>query len=611
MDPHHPAPTPSLAPGNAARGRWVVLRCSLLLFCLNTPAAPVPGLPVLQRVRVWSLIDGLPDNRIKSIVRTRAGDLWFGTRDGLVRFHGDAMSVYTLTNAPALRNPEVSRMVEDSQGGLWLGTPSGVVRWRDERFERLDPTGRLDFSINVMLPDTRSGDWIGGNIGLANFRDGTWKLYGKESGLRDVDVNSLAEHPDGSLWIGCHQGLIVYDPSTDGFQPVDLPGPHENFHVQAIAFTPQGSAWVLTGTIGENHCRLWHGADNRWEDCTGRDNRMGDQTLLASFSQPGQFWNVSARWGLQRWVEPTSLEIIPPPPSLRDIAWSLCDDGLGNLWIGTGAGGLELWRTSDNSAAIPFSNIRQPPTRPHSNIPVLAATLIGIAALVAAAIYHRHRLARLQERSRRQLAAEQQRIASRLHDHIGSEVTELTLLAQRLDQEGSLAAVSSDSQQSFSRSAQQLSQALRESLWELQSTDSTVDGLLNHLGDQAHSFLQAAGIRCRLAFPDEPLDIPLEPRVRQEVFLAAKEALHNVVRHAAATEVRLHAALRGKQLELEIEDDGSGFAMGPTREDTNGLGLPTMHRRLRSVGGACQITSRPGGGTRVLMELPVESTSRN
>lgn len=612
MAPAHPLPSPSLDCANARPRQFLTVLLGLLLLSLNAPAAPVPGLPALQRVRTWSLLDGLPDSRIKSLVRTRVGDLWFGTREGLVRFHADTFSIYTITNAPALRNPEVSRIVEDSEGGLWLATPSGVVHWHDEQFERLDPNDVPDFAVNAILPESRSGLWIGGGYMLARFHQGTWTRHTQETGLRDADINSLAEHPDGTLWIGCHRGLLHFDPYTEQFSPVDMPGAFEQYHVQAITFAADGTAWILTHTRAEGHCRLWHFSNGRWIDRTRMNNPFGDRLLLASFAQPAAFWNVSAAWGLERWVDPSSQELIPPPPSQRDPAWSLCDDGHGNLWVGTLSGGLELWRTADNSAAIPFAHVGTPHTSRTTLVPIIAATTVTAAAsLMASMAFYRRRVARLRAESADRLDAERQKIASRIHDHIGSQMTELTLLAARADGEPSGGAALPDSRQAFSKSAHQLSQALRDSMWETHAADTTFDGLIQHLGDHAHTFLRAAGIRCRLAFPDEPLEIPLQPRVRQEVFLAAKEALHNVVRHAAASEVHLRAAMRNDQLEIEIRDNGVGFGMSPAREDSTGQGLPSMQRRLRSLGGNCRVISQAGMGTRVLLELPLTSTSQN
>ncbi len=605
-----PARSPVASPSSRPRRLAPLLHLLLAAGCLSLPAsaASVPGLPVLTRVRSWTLQDGLPDIRIKSIVRTRTGDLWFGTRDGLVRFHDAGVSVYNITNAPALRNSEVSRIVEDSRGGLWFGTPSGVVHWREERFERFDPSELPDFSINAILPESRSGLWIGGGYMLARYHEGTWTRHTRETGLRDADINSLAEDPDGRIWAGCHRGLMIFDPTGDAWRPIDMPGPFENYHVQAITFAGDGAAWILTRATGEPSCRLWRLSDTGWEERTRQDNRIGDRHLVAAFAQPAEFWDISAEWGLERWIDPSSQELVGQPPSFRDPLWSLCDDGHGNLWVGTQSDGLELWRVAGNSAAIPFAAVgtRPPPgpLAPHDQnlFWTLGLATLGLAGIGAA--FHRLRVAHLKAEANRSVSDERERIASRLHDQIGSQLTELSLLARRPDANGAQEPFLGDHEHDFSRSARDLSKALRDTLWNIHPADATVDGLLNHLGDHAHAFLQAAGIRCRLAFPSDRLATELNAHFRQEIFLAFKEALHNVVRHAAATEVRLRASLQDGHFVIEIQDNGVGFAFGTPRGDSNGRGLPGMQRRLRSLGGICQINSPPGGGTCVRLELP-------
>jgi len=92
---------------------------------------------------------------------------------------------------------------------------------------------------------------------------------------------------------------------------------------------------------------------------------------------------------------------------------------------------------------------------------------------------------------------------------------------------------------------------------------------------------------------------------RHNLFLAYKEALNNVVKHSAATEVRIRLTLAAAAFELEMTDNGCGFdpkklpgkdGRGTGRLAT-GNGLAGMSQRLREIGGACEITSAPGKGT--------------
>ncbi len=94
--------------------------------------------------------------------------------------------------------------------------------------------------------------------------------------------------------------------------------------------------------------------------------------------------------------------------------------------------------------------------------------------------------------------------------------------------------------------------------------------------------------------------------VRHNVFLALKEALHNVVKHAHATEVKLTLKLESDGFALWVVDNGQGFL--PDSKSTRtadsaristGNGLVNMRKRLEEVGGRCLLDTAPGEGTRV------------
>ena len=124
----------------------------------------------------------------------------------------------------------------------------------------------------------------------------------------------------------------------------------------------------------------------------------------------------------------------------------------------------------------------------------------------------------------------------------------------------------------------------------------------------AQEYLALAGLRYRLEVPSTLPATPLLPEVRHNVFLAAKEAVNNIVKHARARSawVRLH--LNSEQFTLEIQDDGCGLpaeALASTRN-----GLKNMRKRLADVGGQFTIEAAPGGGTVVRLRVPIHSPMR-
>ena len=89
---------------------------------------------------------------------------------------------------------------------------------------------------------------------------------------------------------------------------------------------------------------------------------------------------------------------------------------------------------------------------------------------------------------------------------------------------------------------------------------------------------------------------------RHNVFLAVKEALQNIVKHAQATEVWLRVQAAKDGLRIAIEDNGCGFKRVP--EDALADGLRNMRHRMEEINGECQVQSRIGEGTEITLFLP-------
>jgi signal transduction histidine kinase len=126
-----------------------------------------------------------------------------------------------------------------------------------------------------------------------------------------------------------------------------------------------------------------------------------------------------------------------------------------------------------------------------------------------------------------------------------------------------------------------------------------LDGLAASLRRYAQLAGRAQGIRVTVTAAD---DLPeLEPRAQAAAFRVGQEALHNALRHAAATEVSVTLSRTRRRLILEVADDGTGF---DPELASGGLGLTSMRERAAAVGGALRISSTQGAGTTVRLEVP-------
>jgi signal transduction histidine kinase len=89
------------------------------------------------------------------------------------------------------------------------------------------------------------------------------------------------------------------------------------------------------------------------------------------------------------------------------------------------------------------------------------------------------------------------------------------------------------------------------------------------------------------------------------LYRIAQEGLNNVVKHAEATQVRIHLKYSENNVSLEMIDDGKGFEPEAANQ-SGGFGLQGIKERVQQLGGVMKIDSAPGSGTHLSIRIPVE-----
>jgi signal transduction histidine kinase len=127
-------------------------------------------------------------------------------------------------------------------------------------------------------------------------------------------------------------------------------------------------------------------------------------------------------------------------------------------------------------------------------------------------------------------------------------------------------------------------------------------GLVPALERLTESF--AEGSDTRVDFHSALGEARLPPEVETALYRVVQESLTNIVKHAKAHNVSVSVARRRSTVAAVIEDDGAGFDQRAVRAD--GVGLLGMRERLALIEGRLEIESRPGAGTTVVAEVPLE-----
>jgi signal transduction histidine kinase len=210
---------------------------------------------------------------------------------------------------------------------------------------------------------------------------------------------------------------------------------------------------------------------------------------------------------------------------------------------------------------------------------------------------------RLQQQ--RLLEQERLRIAQNIHDDLGARVTQISLLSGMAQGSPNLPEKARADFDSISRMSRDLVTALYETVWAVNPENDNLDALGNYLCQMVNQLGGQAQLRCRLHVEDLPGDIQLSSQNRHNIIMTVKEAVHNVIKHAQATEITLNAAYSGHVLTVSIQDNGCGFDMAGNH---SGNGLINMKRRLQEIGGNCTIESQSGRGTTVQLRMEVRRT---
>jgi signal transduction histidine kinase len=205
---------------------------------------------------------------------------------------------------------------------------------------------------------------------------------------------------------------------------------------------------------------------------------------------------------------------------------------------------------------------------------------------------------------------ERARLARELHDSVTQALYSLTLFAEAGQHQAELGHVErvEAHMARIGETAQQALKEMRLLVYQLRPPTLDQQGLAGALRQRLDAVERRAGVNARLLVEDPQLELEgtpkLPPAVEEGLYWIAQEALNNSLKHAAASTVTVHLCLERSRAGLCIEDDGRGFDPQALR-DRGGLGLTSMAERAAGIGAALDVSSAPGSGTVVKVEVPL------
>ncbi|HUA39775.1 MAG TPA: ATP-binding protein [Candidatus Sulfopaludibacter sp.] len=307
-----------------------------------------------------------------------------------------------------------------------------------------------------------------------------------------------------------------------------------------------------------------------------------------------------------------SVHSLAPGSRLKLIGVYLGEGG--NRAVGQDITSFELLLNSPADISV----LARPPWWTLERLLVMMGVLVCVLAAAALWITQLHR--QVEQRTRelgaqirqrqnvehqRAMEQERARIAQDLHDELGSGITEISMLAAR-----ARSATAPDEKRNHyleqaREKAREMVTALDEIVWAMNPKHDSLASLVTYFCLYADRFLGLASISWRLEGVSGTSDPMVDSRHRHQLFLAFKEALTNVVRHAGASEVRLSIQAEQGQVRLTVADNGRGFSSGVHTEEMDGVA--NMRARIEKLGGRFEIASEAGQGTTVRFYMPLSS----
>jgi ligand-binding sensor domain-containing protein/signal transduction histidine kinase len=546
--------------------------------------------------RTFGPRDGMTVSAVRALAAAKDGSVWCGNDEGtLYRCEPGALAAFR--PADALAGQPIWSLLADQEGALWAGTfQGGLLRFKDGNFKRVTTEQGLPSDVICeLLEDGQHQLWLGTHQGICRIEklalndclDGRTKrvdcvTYGRLDGLPTLECGGNYQPAcwragDGRLWFATVKGMVSVKPEALKVNPVVPPVVIEEFRVDGERLPLQGGSLVVP------------------PGGTQFEFRFTALSFVASDK-------VRFRYKLEGldhdWVEADTRRVAQyshlPARDYRFHVLACNSDG---QWNPVGS-------------AVAFT------VQPYFYqtwwfLSLVSVGIIGgVAGIVRSATTRKYRRALALLEQQHAVERDRARIAKDIHDDLGAGLTQITLLSELARREPVEQA--STILDRISDSARRMTRAMDEIVWAVDPQHDTLDGLMDYISAYTEDFLRTAEIRCRMDLPAELPPGRVEAESRYHLFLALKEALNNVVKHARATEVWLRLRLEPNQLTLIVEDNGQGLPAsgveGNSARLASGHGLGNLEQRLTDIGGRCAVSSTPGQGTRVEMSVRIETS---
>ncbi len=551
--------------------------------------------------------DGLPDQPVTAILPARNGGVWLGFNNGAL--FRENRGQFRRVSAPSVAANKVIRaLCEDANGRIWIGTDGGHLECiTDNQVVGWDlPSGTPDTRILGIITSNDGDLWLGTDSSVYSIAQRDVNAWIAGQGplhqhlvYRSDSVPSAAptqgwpralNSPNGTLWFAMDGGIVAIDLNSSAPDPTPPP--------------------VLIEDVLANGQPLPNGLLKTFAAPTKTPMRLPSDVRSLDVHFTALDLSAPEKIRFRHRLEASDQDWVVDSALTRDVHYPRLP--YGNYTFRVQAGDADqTWFGNTVSFAfiVPTPLWRTPWALTLYGVALLALT--GGAARLVSARRFRRRLAVIA--AQQTMERERMRIARDMHDEIGSKLTKISFMTERVKREFQGQESVAKKLDSIAGTSRDLLQTLDEIVWAVNPHNDTLEHLAAYLGQYATEYLQNTSVECELHIPRGLPHYPLSAEARHNLFLAFEESLNNALKHGRATRVRVDMQLEPSRFDIIIQDNGQGFSVeaepsanaNGSVSRTGGNGLPNMRQRLELLGGQCTVQSRPGHGTTVILSIPL------
>ncbi len=552
--------------------------------------------------------DGMCDTKGSSLalVQDIEGIIWLGSENGLLSFDIVKSKLFCHTNDKYSVGGSAVRFMYMLPGKkqFWVGTDKGaylVDKYKGTMFyidERTTPalSGSL---INAITTDTKGNIWIATESGGINVLSADLKkIYtiAKEDGLSSNEVYSMQWQDSVRLWISTYNGLNYYHTQTQTIiQYYKSDGITDNEFNQNSSFRANDGKLYFGGINGitsfyppqldihEIPYQVFVSGIHKWEKESKEivdvhvqaDNKIvmypGDNLLSFSFSVTDYtapelhtyFYKIEGQHAAD-WIS-LGTESTLRLESLTSGEYKL------------------LIKATKGSRGISSTNILTYNLLVKQTFYQTIWFYLLLATGIAALIYF-YFLNRLHNQKKLELL--RMKIASDLHDEVGSLLTRITMSADRLATRMSRDSETRDKLEGVATLSREANVAMSDVLWAIDSRNDFTGNLTDRMREHAEDLLFPRGVSLSIDFAKIDHQEKLSPEFRQHLFLLFKETINNIIKHSNAQNVQITYKQSKEHCLLKVKNDG----VIPNKETVyTGQGLSNIKMRAELLKGTSVI----------------------